>query len=155
MKGRGAYSGRAAQALNGLVGSVDNRGGTLKANKEYTSKFPSEGDFLDDIAKAGKKHKKIDHRGALEFPALKEGKPGKGVVTNNVAEGILNEDPNEIKVAIAYMNNFAFSCPQTERWERALSKIPFLVHLTTHAAEFTWFADIVLPACHATYEKWG
>ncbi len=155
MQVRGGYSSMAAHALNGLVGSVDNVGGTLKANKEYTQAFPKPDKFIDDIAKAGKKHKKIDHRGTKSFPALKKGIPGSAVVTNNAAEGILNEDPNEIKVAIAYMNNFPFSCPQTERWERALSKIPFLVHITTHAAEFTHFADIVLPSTHTVFEKWG
>jgi anaerobic selenocysteine-containing dehydrogenase len=53
------------------------------------------------------------------------------------------------------MNNFAFSCPQSERWFRALAKIPFVVHLTTHASEFTWFSDIVLPSVHHMFEKWG
>jgi hypothetical protein len=48
--------------------------------------------------------------GGWIFPALNEGKSGGGVVTNNAAEGILNEDPYDIKVAIGYMNNFAFSC---------------------------------------------
>ena len=155
MQVRGGYTAMAAHALNGLVGSVDNVGGTLKANKEYTGSFPKPDDFMDDIAKAGKKHKKIDGRGTKGFPALKKGKPGSAVVTNNAADGIINEDPNEIKVAIAYMNNFAFSCPQTERWERALSKIPFLAHITTHASEFTHFADIVLPSTHTVFEKWG
>lgn len=155
MQVRGAYASMAAHALNGLVGAVDNVGGTLKANKEYTKSFPSYNDFLDDIANEGKGHEKIDHRGRKEFPALTSGKSGGGVVTNNAADGILNEDPNEIKVAIAYMNNFAFSCPQNERWFRALAKIPFLVHITTHAAEFTWFADIVLPSTHHMFEKWG
>ncbi len=155
MQVRGAYSSMICHALNGLVGAVDNVGGTLTANKEYTKKFPSEKPFLDEIAKAGKKHKKIDHRGRLEFPSIKKGKPGSAVVTNRAAEGILNDDPNEIKVAIAYMNNFAFSCPQPERWERALAKIPFLVHITTNASEFTWFADIVLPDTHHLFEKWG
>ncbi len=155
MQVRGGYSAMAAHALNGLVGSVDNVGGTLKSNKEYTLAFPESDDFLDEIAKAGTKHKKIDQRGSKEFPALKEGKPGSAVVTNNAAEGILNEDPNEIKVAICYMNNFTFSCPQTERWEKALSKIPFVVHLTTNASEFTHFSDIVLPSVHHMYEKWG
>ncbi|MEE8317661.1 MAG: molybdopterin-dependent oxidoreductase, partial [Candidatus Omnitrophota bacterium] len=155
MQVRGGYSSMATHALNGLVGSVDNVGGTLKANKEYTGKFPKPDDFMDEIAKKGKKHKKIAHRGRKEFPALKKGKPGSGVVTNNAADGILNEDPNEIKVAVGYMNNFAFSCPGSERWEKALSKIPFLAHITTHAAEFTWFADIVLPSTHHMYEKWG
>jgi anaerobic selenocysteine-containing dehydrogenase len=155
MQVRGAYTSMAAHALNGLVGAVDNVGGTFKANKEYTQSFPSYKDFQDEIAKEGTSHKKIDHRGRKEFPALTKGKSGGGVVTNNAADGILDEDPNEIKVAIAYMNNFTFSCPQTERWERALSKIPFIVHITTHAAEFTWFADIVLPSTQHMFEKWG
>jgi anaerobic selenocysteine-containing dehydrogenase len=155
MQVRGGYTCMAAHALNGLVGSVDNVGGTLKANKVHTLNFPKPDDFMDEIAKKGKKHKKMDHRGRKEFPALKKGKPGSAVVTNRLADGILNDDPYEIKVAIGYMNNFVFSCPQTERWERALAKIPFLVHITTNASEFTWFADIVLPSAHHMFEKWG
>ncbi len=155
MQVRGGYTSMACHALNGLVGSTDNHGGTLFPNKEYTQSFPSYKDFQDEIAKEGTSHKKIDHRGRKEFPALTKGKSGGGVVTNNAADGIINEDPNEIKMAICYMNNFAFSCPQTERWERALSKIPFVVHLTTHAAELTWYADIVLPSTHHMFEKWG
>jgi anaerobic selenocysteine-containing dehydrogenase len=155
MQVRGSYSSMAAHALNGLVGSVDNIGGTLKANKEYTQSFPSYKDFQDDIAQAGAKHGKIDHRGRKEFPALTKGKSGGGVVTNNAADGIINEDPNEIKVAIAYMNNFVFSATQGERWIQALSKIPFMVHLTTNASEWTWFADIILPSNHHMFEKWA
>lgn len=155
MQVRGGFTSMAVHALNGLVGAVDNVGGTGTANKEYTSKFPKPNDYMDDIAKKGKKHEKIDQRGRLEFPCINGGKSGKGVITNNAADGILNEDPNEIKVAIAYMNNFAFSCPQPERWERALSKIPFLAHMTTNASEFSWFADILLPSTHHMFEKWG
>ncbi|UCF85724.1 MAG: molybdopterin-dependent oxidoreductase, partial [Desulfobacteraceae bacterium] len=155
MQVRGAYASMTVHALNGIVGAVDNVGGTQQSNKEYTSKFPKPDDFMDEIAKAGKKHGKIDHRGRLEFPALNGGKSGGGVVTNNAADGILNADPNEIKAAIGYMNNFTFSCPQPERWERALAKIPFLVHITTNASEFSWFADILLPDTHHMFEKWG
>ena len=155
MQPRGAYASMAAHALNGLVGAVDNVGGTLKANKEYTQSFPGYEDYMDEIATEGKSHKKIDHRGTKAFPALNAGKSGGGVVTNNAADGILNEDPNEIKVAIAYMNNFNFSAPQTERWHRALAKIPFLVHITTNASEFSWFADVILPSTNHMFEKWG
>jgi anaerobic selenocysteine-containing dehydrogenase len=155
MQVRGGYASMACHALNGLVGAVDNVGGTLASNKEYTGKFPKPDDFMDAIAQKGKKHEKIDQRGRLHLPAINSGKPGGGVVTNNAADGILNEDPYEIKVAIGYMNNFAFSAPQPERWERALSKIPFLVHITTNASEFSWFSDIVLPDTHHMFEKWG
>ena len=53
------------------------------------------------------------------------------------------------------MNNFTFSCGQPERWERALAKIPFVVHLTTNASEFSWFSDILLPNTHHHFEKYG
>jgi anaerobic selenocysteine-containing dehydrogenase len=155
MQVRGAYASMACHALNGLVGAVDNVGGTLASNKEYTGSFPSPADFLDDIAQKGIKHEKIDQRGRLHLPALNSGKSGGGVITNNAADGMLDEDPYEIKVAIGYINNFAFSCPQPERWERALAKIPFLAHITTNASEFSWFADILLPDTHHMFEKWG
>ena len=155
MQVRGGYTAMAVHALNGIVGAVDNVGGTLKSNKEYTKKFPKEKPFLDDIAKKGKKHEKIHQRGTTQCPCIKSGKPGSAVITNNSADAIINEDPYEIKVAVGYMNNFAFSAPQPERWERALSKIPFLVHITTNASEFSWFSDIVLPNTHHMFEKWG
>jgi anaerobic selenocysteine-containing dehydrogenase len=155
MQVRGGFTSMAVHALNGLTGAVDNEGGTQAANKEYTISFPEPDDFMDDIAKKGKKHEKIDQRGRLQFPCMNAGKPGSAVITNNAADGIINDDPYDIKVAIAYMNNFAFSAPQPERWERALSKIPFLAHITTNASEFSWFADILLPDTHHMFEKWG
>lgn len=155
MQVRGAYSGMACHALNGLVGSVDNEGGTLQSSKVPLGKAPAFDDYMDEIAKKGSKNKKIDQRGFKEFPALKKGKSGGGVVTNRAADGILNEDPYDIKVAIGYWNNFVFSCSETSRWEKALEKLPFFAHITTHPAEMSMYADIVLPAAHHLFERWG
>lgn len=155
MQVRGGYSAMAAHALNGLVGSVDDVGGPLQMNKHPMSSFPGYDDFIDDVAKAGKKYSKIDHRGRKEFPSMKKGKPGSAVVTNQAADGIINEDPYDVKMILGYFNNFTFSCPQSERWTRALSKVPMIVHVTTNASEFTWFADVVLPSGHHMYEKWA
>lgn len=155
MQVRGAYSAMACHALNGLVGSVDNEGGTLQSSKVPLGKAPAFDDYMDEIAKKGSKNKKIDQRGFKEFPALKSGKSGGGVVTNRAADGILNEDPYDIKVLIGYWNNFVWSCSETSRWEKALEKVPFFAHITTHPAEMTMYADIVLPAAHHLYERWG
>ena len=155
MQVRGAYNSMATHALNGLVGSVDNVGGTLASNPEYSRGFPSVDPYLDELAREGIAKPKIDQRGYLEFPALNGGRSGGGVVTNRAADGMLTEDPYDIKVAISYFNNFGFSNPQIDRWERALSKIPFNIHLTTHAAEYSMFCDIVLPAAHAMFERHG
>ena len=153
---RGAYSAMAVHALAGLLGSVDSPGGVLQTAKIPMNKPPKYKKYQDAIAKKHtKKFGKIDRRGTRAYPTIAKGKPGGGVVTNNVADSILNEDPYELKVVIGYMNNFVFSCTGTERWEKALEKIPFLVHLSTHASEFSQYADIVLPSTTNKYEKWG
>ena len=61
----------------------------------------------DTLAKKNSKQKKIDQRGTLGFPSLKNSKSGGGVVTNNAADAMLSEDPYDVKVAIAYWSNFA------------------------------------------------
>ena len=155
MQARGGYAAMATHALNGLVGSADHVGGVVQKTKVPASTIPAYSDYQDEIAKKNSKQAKIDQRGTLAFPALNKGKSGGGVVTNNTADAILNEDPYDIKVAIAYWANFAFSCSGAERWERALSKLPFFVHVTTHASETSHFADLVLPAAHHMFEKWS
>jgi anaerobic selenocysteine-containing dehydrogenase len=153
MQVRGTYSAMAVEALCGLLGNLDNIGGTMMKGKTHVNPMPDYKPYMDEIAHI--KHKyKIDQRGYLNFPALTEGKSG-GVVTNNVADGILQKDPMEIKMGLGYMNNFAFSGTATQRWEKAMSSLEFYVHITTHASEMTQFADIVLPAAIATFERWG
>lgn len=157
MQARGGYSAMAVHALAGLLGSVDNVGGSLQTAKIPVNKMDD--DILkkhqDELAKKHSKLEKIDQRGRIELPAIAKGKSGGGVSTNNVPTGILNKDPYELKVLVGYMNNFVFSCNGTDRWEEALSSIPFTVHLTTNASEFTMFADIVLPCAISKYERYG
>lgn len=155
MQVRGAYGSMAAHALNGLVGSTDQVGGVAQKTKVPTNETPAIEAYLDDLAKAHGHDKKIDQRGTLGFPALKDGKPGGGVITNRVADAILEEKPYDLKVVIAYWANFPFSCTGAQRWEQALAKLPFLAHVTTHASEMSHFADLVLPAAHQMFERWG
>lgn len=155
MQARGGYAAMAAHALNGLVGSADHIGGTAQKPQVPVNAIPDYAEYQDEQAKTNGKQPKIDQRGTLPFPALNKGKSGGGVVTNNAADGMLQQDPYEIKMAIAYWANFAFSCSGTQRWEEALSKLPFFVHITTNASETTMFADVVLPAAHQLFEKWG
>ena len=157
MHARGAYSAMAVHALGGLVGGIDNEGGSLQTAKIPVNKLNKDilKKYQDDLAKKHSKKEKIDQRGRLELPAISKGKSGGGVSTNNAAVGILNKDPNEIKVLVGYMNNFTFSCNGTDLWEKALASVPFTVHLTTNVSEFTMFADIVLPCTVNMYERYG
>ena len=155
MQARGGYAAMAAHALNGLVGSVDHAGGTLAKMKTPDDKYASVSDYQDEVAAKKAKLPKIDQRGTLAFPSMKKGKSGAGVVTNAAADGMLAKDPMEIKVLLGYWCNFAFSCSGAHRWEEALSNLPFFAHATTHYSEMTHFADLVLPAAHQMFEKWG
>ncbi|MEK6739124.1 MAG: molybdopterin-dependent oxidoreductase, partial [Planctomycetota bacterium] len=111
---RGGYSAMSVHALNGLLGAVDNVGGTLGGSKQAANKMPKVDKYQDELAKKHTKMKKIDWRGEKAYPALNK-KSGGGSIANNVASGILADKPNEIKVAIGYMNNFAFSCTGAQR----------------------------------------
>ena len=152
---RGAYSAMAIHALNGLMGSVDNLGGPMQSSTIPVKGIPSYKKYQDDLSKKHSKMQKIDQRGYKAFPTITKGKPGSGVVTNNVPQAMLDQDPYEITVVIGYMNNFVFSCTGTERWEQAMEKLPFFAHLTTHASEMTQYADIVLPCATTMFEKLG
>ena len=154
MQVRGAYAGMAAHALNGLVGSADSRGGTLRANSASIVAFPSPTPFEDAPALEGLKIPKLFKSGSKDMPAMPGGTSGGGVVTGYTADAILKDEP-EIKVLIGYMHNFAFSAPGAQRWEKALAKVPFSVLITTNASESAMFADILLPSTHHMYEKWG
>jgi anaerobic selenocysteine-containing dehydrogenase len=154
MQVRGSYAGMAAHALNGLVGSVDTMGGTLQGSSVPAGKAADIKPYLSEKIAKAIKNKKIDQRGTPGFPALKK-KSGGGVVTANVANAILNEDPYDLKVALGYWNNFVFSVNGTDLWEKAMSKLPFFAHITTNLAEMTMFADIVLPAKMHMFERYG
>jgi anaerobic selenocysteine-containing dehydrogenase len=145
----------AVHALNGLIGCIDHEGGVLGGAKIPVKKIPSYAKYQDELSLKNTKQKKIDQRGYKAFPAMKKGKPGSAVVTNNVAHAMLTKDPYDIKVAIGYMNNFVFSCTGAEKWEKAMEQLPFFAHLTTNASEMTQYADIVLPSTITMFEKLG
>ncbi|HEY0847943.1 MAG TPA: molybdopterin dinucleotide binding domain-containing protein, partial [Noviherbaspirillum sp.] len=155
MTPRGTYSAMAVYALNGLLGSIDVEGGVWQSpSGPPLNKFPSVDPYVDDVAKAGGKNKKLDGRGAKDMPAMMGAKPGSGVVTNNVANGML-KDPGAVKVMMSSWSNFNFSCTGADRWDKAMAKVPFFVHMVPNASEMTQFADIVLPSTFNSAEGWS
>ncbi len=155
MNPRGSYTAMAIHALNGLVGAVDVKGGTLQAIGVPTNGFPSYDDYIDAKAEEFNQMQKIDQRGYKEFAALKNGRSGGGVVTGNVAQAVLDQDPYNLELVFAYWNNYSYSNGDNNKWQKALKEIETYVHMVTHPAEDTYFADIVLPASHHMFERWG
>ena len=154
MNPRGTYAAMAVHALNGLLGSIDAEGGVWQSGSVPIAAFPKSDAYMDDIAKGAGKFKKLDGRGAKDMPAMMNARPGSGVVTNNIANGML-KDPGAAKVVICSWANFNFSCTGAERWDKAMAAVPFFVHLVTNPSEMTQFADIVLPSTFNSAEGWS
>jgi len=149
MQRRGAYNSMAIHALAGLLGSVDVEGGSLQNPSTAHQGIPA----ADAFNLPRPVSQKIDQRGYLQHPNLATGTTG--VLTNRVADAILEEDPYDIKMVYAYWCNFNYSCPGTDRWDAAMSKVKFTVHHVVHMSEMSWFADILLPSTHSNFEQWG
>ncbi|MBI2907968.1 MAG: molybdopterin-dependent oxidoreductase [Chloroflexi bacterium] len=144
--GNGTYNSYAIFVLNGLVGSVEVKGGITHTPSVSYSPEPI-ALSQDEVAKTGTARPRIDEKGTVKFPQA-------DVITNNAADNILKDYPYPIEVALGWWNNWAFSAPGCTRWEEALRRIPLVVHHTTHISEWSVYSDIVLPA--KTYlEKWG
>lgn len=152
---RGVYGAMAAEALNGLVGSYQSKGGSQHAASVDVGPFPDHRAYRDKLAKTWEKKPHADGRNTKAFLASKEGKIDNQVITNNLADVILNEDPYEIKMLISKYCNFAYSAMGCQRWEQAMAKVPFYVCITMNPSESAQFADIVLPPKHHMFENWG
>ena len=155
MQPRGLFGSMAAHALNGLVGSLGACGGVRKLTSISLGALPPTGPFQDDVSREACAKPPCDCRRDVGFLAGKGGRIHVNGATHGIAGAVLSGKPYELDTLIAYWCNFAYSCPETDVWERALAKLPFFVCVTTHLSEMAQFADIVLPARHHMFETWG
>ena len=160
MQVRGVYGAMAANALNGLVGSIESKGGVFRAASASTGHLPDHNHFRDSNARKMAKMKPIDGRIRKDFLAFDGSHIHGNVITSRIADVLLQDGEYEdcgyeIKVLISNWCNFAFSSTGAQRWEKALAKVPFYCCITTHPSESAQFADIVLPPKHHLFERWG
>ena len=142
----------ACYALNGLVGSIGAEGGVLAFPSLPVKKLPSTEPYRDGAARRACSSPRVDIPQRADFLCAKAGRAHRAPVTNLIPEAI---EGGRVDMLVAYWCNYPFSCTGASRWERALEKLPFLVHVTTHVSEMSQFADIVLPARHHLFETWG
>lgn len=154
MTPRGAYTGMACFALNGLVGSYEAEGGLLRSATVPTGHLADMYAYKDSKAKSGLKKAAVDQRQYFEFVSIESGNAASNQNTNRIADAINSGEPYQLRMMISYWNNWVWSCPGVSRWEEALSKLEYFVHITTNPSEMSQFADIVLPAKHHMFEAW-
>jgi anaerobic selenocysteine-containing dehydrogenase len=141
----GSFTSYAIFCLNALVGSIDVPGGVIyQENPEYKT-MPRW--VEDEISKKGKSKPNFDFRGTEKFPAAR-------VVTNQVPESLLEGAPYPVEMAIGLNSNFNMSAPGADRWDKALRKLPYYVHISPFVSEMALYADLVLPST-TFLEEWG
>lgn len=133
----GSYASYAIFCLNALVGSIDAPGGITY---QETPKYRDMPQVVEDGISGGGRSKP-----RLGFDK-NSGLLAEGVVTNQVADAILEGSPYPVEVAVGFGSNFNMSAPDTARWDEAMAKVPFYVHISPGLTEMAEFADIVLPA---------
>jgi anaerobic selenocysteine-containing dehydrogenase len=141
----GSFISYAIFCLNALVGSIDVPGGVIYQESIRYNEMPRL--VEDDIAKKSKMKPSLDFRGTDKFPAAK-------VVTNQIPESLLENVPYPIEMAIGFNSNFNMFSPGTDRWDKALKKLPYYVHISPFISEMALYADLVLPST-TFLEEWG
>jgi thiosulfate reductase / polysulfide reductase chain A len=141
----GSFTSYAIFCLNALVGSIDVPGGVLYQETVKYNEMPRL--VEDEIAKKGKAKPIFDLRGTDRFPAAK-------VVTNQIPESLLENAPYPIEMAIGFNSNFNMLSPGTDRWDKALKKLPYYIHLSPFVSEMALYADLILPST-TFLEEWG
>ncbi|HSB06173.1 MAG TPA: molybdopterin-dependent oxidoreductase [Thermodesulfobacteriota bacterium] len=141
----GSFTSYAIFCLNALVGSIDVPGGVLYQESVHYNEMPRLAE--DEIVKKGKTRPIVDFRGTDRFPAAK-------VVTNQIPESLSENVPYPIEMAIGFNSNFNMLSPGTDRWDRALKKLPYYIHVSPFVSEMALYADLVLPST-TFLEEWG
>jgi anaerobic selenocysteine-containing dehydrogenase len=141
----GSYTSYAILCLNALVGSLDVPGGVLYQEDPRYKEMPPL--VEDDMSRRGKAQPPVDFRGTEKFPAAKS-------VTNQIPESLLENLPYPVEMAIGFNSNFNMIAPGAERWNKALTKLPYYVHISPFMSEMARYADLVLPST-SFLEEWG
>lgn len=141
----GSYTSYAIFCLNALVGSIDVPGGILYQESVPFKDIPPI--VEDEIARQGRGMPRLDLAGTTVYPRA-------AVVTNQVADSVLKDEPYPVEIALAWNCNFNMSAPRDQAWDQALAKIPYFVYMSPFDTEMAQFADIVLPL-PTFLEKWA
>lgn len=141
----GSYNSYAIFCLNALVGSIDTPGGVIYQEAPKYKDMPEL--VEDDVAREGRAKPRLDFNKRGLFL-------GAAAVTNQVADSILHDDPYPVEVAIGFNSNLNMSAPGAWRWDEALKKVPYYLHIAPFISEMAEYADIILPS-PTFLEEWG
>ncbi len=141
----GTYTSYAIFCLNALVGSIDAPGGVIYQELPKFRDMPQL--IEDDAARQGKAQPRLDIGKVGVLPPTE-------TATNQIASALHDGKPYPVEVAIGFNSNFNMSAPGAPRWDEALKKLPYYIHVAPYLTEMAEYADIVLPS-PSFMEAWG
>ena len=147
-KGKGYLNGSlfefmAVQALNGLVGNINQPGGVLVHGPLPLSPWPEV--EKDAIAREGLKKARLDQAGSSRFPFAQS-------LINNLPKVIVDDSRSPVDTLLVFSANPAFCLPDGGAFNHALRKIPYIVSFSPYMDETALEADLILPD-HTYLEK--
>lgn len=125
----------AIHALNALLGNLERKGGMLVQRKTPLADWKPPA--LDDAARAGAAHPRLDGAGTAACPL------GTGRV-QALPEALAKGEPYPAQALLLFQSNPFFSKPGG-RWAEAVKKVPLVVSFSPLPDESTLWADWVLP----------
>ncbi len=134
----------ACYALNALKGNINQTGGiSAVPNTDYVQWADVE---TDDIARAGLRNKRIDGAGSGKYKDAAH-------LLNRFAEAVEKAETYPIEALFVAGANPCFSMPDSEKFNKAVEKIPFVVSFSSFMDETAQKADLILPD-HFFLEKY-
>jgi anaerobic selenocysteine-containing dehydrogenase len=137
------YEFMAVQALNALVGGINQRGGVLVTHDLPFA--PWSDAHYDLVAREGLSKSRIDRAGGLRYPFTKS-------LIYEFSEAINSSATSPIDTLVIHSANPVYTLPDCRYFTKALGKIPFVVSLSPFKDETSLMADLVLPD-HTYLEK--
>lgn len=140
-RGQGGVSGSisefmAVHALNGIVGSINKKGGIWAVPESEYIQWPEP--KLDKTARIGIQKERIDGAGSDKFRFAKSLADRLPEVINSAKETVVNA------LFIAGTNPL-YAMPDTNSVKKAFDRIPYVVSFSPYMDETTQNADLVLP----------
>ena len=130
----GTVASWAVDAINTLIGSLDEPGGAMFALSATGRPVPD--------APGGRGFSLGRWRSRVRD--LPEARGELPVAT--LPDEILTEGPGRVRALVTVAGNPALSCPDSQRMEEAFASLDFMVSVDIYRNETTRFADVILPA---------
>ncbi len=135
---------RSIMSLLAITGNIDTPGGQSPSLSTFSERSTGYHTYEHDFMKETYPHNASKAVGADVHPLWYELR--KDMQANDLAQNILNDDENSMRVLYAHGLNYRMFA-EDGKWLEALKKLDFYVDVDLFMTDSAKYADIVLPCC--------